>query len=70
MKICTINLPQQYIDAIKVLTDIGYFPNRSEAIRQALAQFLVKEVKMIEGIRVENFRELKENQMNALIGSK
>ena len=70
MKICTINLPQQYIDAIKVLTDIGYFPNRSEAIRQALAQFLVKEVKMIEGIRVENFRELKENQMNALIGAK
>lgn len=46
MKIITINLPQQYIDAIQILNDLGIFPSRSETIRIALKNFLSDELEL------------------------
>ena len=68
MKICTINLSEQLISCLDTLRDLGFYPSRSEAVRQALKQFLYKEAKLIKAIEPENFREAKEFQMNALIG--
>lgn len=44
MQICTICLPEKYLDAIQVLKDLGLYPSRSEAIRQALEGFLVEDL--------------------------
>ncbi len=52
------------------MVDLGYFPSRSEAVRQALKLFLTKEAKLVKEIEHDQFKVLKENQMNALIGSK
>lgn len=70
MKICTIHIPNQYLECIQIMQDLGYFPSRSEAIRQALKIFLSKETKLIKDMDPENFREIKEIQMNVLIGGK
>ncbi|WP_147665248.1 ribbon-helix-helix domain-containing protein [Promethearchaeum syntrophicum] len=70
MKIVTINIPEQYLDCLKTLVDLGYFPSRSEAVRQALNQFLTKEANLVKEIEHDQFKVLKERQMNALIGSK
>lgn len=68
LKIITINIPDQYLDCIKVLTDFGYFPSRSEAIRQAIKQFLYKETQLIKDLDPDVFGNLKDVQMKALIG--
>lgn len=62
MKIITINLPMQYIDAIRVLTDLELYASRSEAIRVALRNFLSKEL--------ENFHSLNVNEFKMLITSR
>jgi len=43
LKIVTINIPDQYIDYIA-----GKCPNRSEAIRQAIKDFLKNEPQLME----------------------
>lgn len=43
MKIITINVPQSYIDAIAKLVGVIY-PSRSECIRVALREFLIREL--------------------------
>lgn len=50
MQIVTVNLPSIYIDAIAKLCDAGMFPSRSEAIRQALRDFLKNELEMVESL--------------------
>lgn len=70
LKIVTINIPEQYLDCLKTLVDLGYFPSRSEAVRQALKQFLTKEANLVKDIEHDQFKILKERQMDALIGSK
>jgi len=50
MQIVTVNLPSIYIDAIAKLTEQGMFPSRSEAIRQALRDFLKSELEMVESL--------------------
>jgi antitoxin ParD1/3/4 len=50
MQIVTVNLPSIYIDAIAKLTEQGMFPSRSEAIRQALRDFLKNELEMVESL--------------------
>jgi Arc/MetJ-type ribon-helix-helix transcriptional regulator len=50
MQIITVNLPSIYIDAIAKLTDVKMFPSRSEAIRQALRDFLKNELEMVESL--------------------
>jgi len=54
MKIITINLPEKYLSAIKVLNDLGIYPSRSEAIRVALRDFLPDELKMYEELDEES----------------
>lgn len=53
MKIITINLPEKYLSAIKVLNELGIYPSRSEAIRVALKDFLPDELKMYEELDEE-----------------
>lgn len=55
MQIITINLPEKYLDAIQILNDLGLYPSRSEAIRQALYDFLSKEIKMYRDLDEESF---------------
>lgn len=47
MKIVTVNIPEPYIQAIDKLTGHdGLYPSRSELIRVAVRDFLIKELKM------------------------
>ena len=65
MKIITINLPEKYLEAIQILNDLGVYPSRSEAIRNALSQFLGDELKMFENLEDRTFRMLvRSNQKN------
>jgi len=50
MQVCTINLPEAYVGALMVLTDSKIFPSRSEAIRQALAKFLERELEHLQDL--------------------
>ena len=56
MKIITINLPEKYLGAIQVLVDMGILPSRSEAIRIALREFLVPELKFNADLDIDNFQ--------------
>lgn len=58
IKIITINLPIAYIKAIQALNDLGIYPSRSEALRQALKEFLQNEFRFYEDLDSENFKEL------------
>lgn len=58
MKIITINLPQQYLNAIQILNDLGIYPSRSEAIRVALRDFLTNELLLSEDLDVETLELL------------
>ena len=52
MKIVTINVPETYIDAIKKLVGRdGLYPSRSELIRVAVRDFLLKELKLAENLK-------------------
>jgi len=68
LKICTINLPQQYVECLDNLKDLGYFPSRSATIRQALSQFLDKEENFVKEIDSTLFFDLKDHQAKCLIG--
>ncbi len=51
MKIVTVNIPESYIEAIKKLIgENGLYPSRSELIRCAVREFLLKELKMARKI--------------------
>ena len=58
MKIITINLPEKYLDAIKILNEQKVYPSRSEAIRIALRDFLSNELKMYNDLDEDNFKML------------
>ena len=46
MKIVTVNVPKSYIESIKRLVGgNGLYPSRSELIRCAVREFLIKELK-------------------------
>ena len=46
MKIVTVNVPEGYITAINKLIGFdGLYPSRSELIRCAVREFLIKEIK-------------------------
>lgn len=47
LKIVTVNVPESHIDAIKKLIgQDGLYPSRSELIRCAVREFLIKELKL------------------------
>ena len=56
MKICTINVPESYIEAINKLigADNGLYPSRSELIRVAVREFLLKELRMAKNMAKYN----------------
>lgn len=52
MKIVTVNVPESYIEAIKKLVGRnGLYPSRSELIRCATREFLLKELKLAETMK-------------------
>ena len=67
MKICTINIPDKYLDCLETLVNLGYFPSRSEAVRVALKQFLDREQDINENMKVDQFKALKTQQMESMI---
>lgn len=67
MKIVTINIPNQYLDCIETMVNMGFYPSRSEAVRQALKQFLAREADFNTNLGVEEFKALKETQYNVMI---
>lgn len=51
MKIVTVNIPESFIDAIeKLIGDNGIYPSRSELIRAAVREFLIKELTLANNI--------------------
>jgi Arc/MetJ-type ribon-helix-helix transcriptional regulator len=47
IKICTVNIPETYIEAIERLVgDDKLYPSRSELVRVACRAFLLKELKI------------------------
>ncbi|MFX1339616.1 MAG: ribbon-helix-helix domain-containing protein [Promethearchaeota archaeon] len=51
MKIVTVNVPESYIDAInKLIGENGLYPSRSELIRCAVREFLLKELRLAKNI--------------------
>lgn len=51
MKIVTVNVPESYITAIKKLVgENGLYPSRSELIRCAVRDFLLKEIKLAQNM--------------------
>ncbi|TFG23404.1 MAG: ribbon-helix-helix protein, CopG family [Promethearchaeota archaeon] len=66
MKIITINLPEKYLSAIKILNDLGIYPSRSEAIRIALRDFLTNELKMYEDLDEESLPYILKSRINKL----
>jgi Arc/MetJ-type ribon-helix-helix transcriptional regulator len=68
MKICTINLPEQYVEALETLVDLGYYPSRSEAVREALRQFLPYETDlMTTKLLPKQFTQLKKKQLEVML---
>ncbi len=55
MKIVTVNVPESYIGAInKLIGENGLYPSRSELIRCAVREFLLKELKMANNMAKYN----------------
>jgi Arc/MetJ-type ribon-helix-helix transcriptional regulator len=64
LKVVTINVPERYIGAInKLIGENGLYPSRSELIRVAVREFLLKELKMANNTAKYNQaeREAKED---------
>jgi len=61
MKIVTCNIPEAYIGAIAKLVGVdGIYPSRSELIRVAVREFLLKELKIVKDMARSNEPELEE----------
>jgi len=51
MKIVTVNIPESYLDSIeKLVGEDGLYPSRSELIRVAVRDFLLRELKMANNL--------------------
>lgn len=64
MKNITINIPLQYNDVIQKLIKLKIIPNRSEAIRTALREFLGEELGFLEEMEDFQIEEIKSSQPN------
>ncbi|MEA3248427.1 MAG: ribbon-helix-helix domain-containing protein [Nanoarchaeota archaeon] len=61
IKIVTCNVPESYIEAInKLIGEGGLFPSRSELVRVATREFLLKELRMAKNLQKFNEPELEE----------
>ncbi len=60
MKIVTVNIPESYIETIaKLVGNHGLYPSRSELIRVAVREFLIKELKMANDMAMHKEPEVK-----------
>lgn len=60
MKIITVNLPVPYLQAIdKLVGNHGFYPSRSELIRVAVKEFLVKELEDAKSL--QHYENIKHN---------
>ncbi len=51
MKIVTVNIPESFLDSIeKLVGNNGLYPSRSELIRVAVRDFLIRELKMADNM--------------------
>lgn len=66
MKITTINIPDCYLDCVDSMVTLGYFPSRSETFREAIKQFLAKEVDNNHLLDPTFFKQIKQTQMETL----
>ncbi len=58
MKIVTVNVPESYLGAInKLIGENGLYPSRSELIRVAVRDFLLREIKMANNMAKYNEQE-------------
>ena len=58
MKIVTVNVPESYIEAIKrLIGENGLYPSRSELIRCAVREFLLKELRLVKNMAKYNKAE-------------
>jgi len=49
MKIVTCNLPEPFIAAMqRIISEYGLYPSRSELIRVAIREFLIKELNVLD----------------------
>jgi len=65
MKIITVNLPVMFINKIKGLVgDEALYPSRSELIRVAIRDFLIKELKTAKMKTIEKTKEPIINEKN------
>ncbi|KKK44253.1 hypothetical protein LCGC14_0604560 [marine sediment metagenome] len=61
MKIVTVNIPEPYLESIKrLIGEGGLYPSRSELIRCAVREFLIKELKNANEIIKYNEVEVEE----------
>ena len=61
MKIVTVNVPESYIDAInRLIGENGLYPSRSELIRCAVREFLLKELRMAKNMAKYNEPEFED----------
>jgi Arc/MetJ-type ribon-helix-helix transcriptional regulator len=49
MKVVTVHMPEAYLEAIDELVRRRMYPNRAEAIRMAVRDFIKNEFKMLSG---------------------
>ena len=57
----TVNVPESYIEAInKLIGENGLYPSRSELIRSAVREFLLRELRMAKNMAKYNEPESKE----------
>lgn len=65
MKVVTVNVPEAYIEAIKKLVgDDGLYPSRSELIRCAVREFLLKEMGLAKTFSHTNYEKVKTEVIN------
>ncbi len=61
MKIVTVNIPESYLDSIqKLVGEDGLYPSRSELIRVAVRDFLLRELKMANNLAKYKEAEIEE----------
>lgn len=61
LKIVTVNVPESYIGAIaKLVGENGLYPSRSELIRVAVRDFLIRELRMADNMA--KFRGVNDNE--------
>ena len=62
MKIVTVNVPESYLDSIeKLVGEKGLYPSRSELIRVAVRDFLLRELKMANNMAKYRETEIEDN---------